>query len=85
LAQTGILIKNPGKNMPGRSLTQETASKSPPHRAWVNTVIARQAVLLALDLRSLTPSQDFHPSGIFMSSLPITVAGPRRHHTGLPY
>ena len=28
------------------------------------TVIVRQAVLLALDLRSLKPSQDNHPSGV---------------------
>ena len=28
------------------------------------TVIVRQAVLLALDLRSLKPSQDDHPSGV---------------------
>jgi hypothetical protein len=62
--QTSPLIKKPGINMPGRSSSTGVASKSPPHRAWVKTVIVRQAVLLALDHRSLTPSQDFHPSGI---------------------
>ena len=57
-------IKNPGKKLPGRSSSTGAASKSPPHRAWVKTVIVEQAVLLALDHSSPKPSQDFHPSGI---------------------
>ena len=49
------------------------------------TAIFRQAVLLALDHSLPKPSQDSYPSGITLSSLPITVAGPRRTSTGLPY
>ena len=49
------------------------------------TVIVKQAVLLAPVLRSSRPSQDFRPSGIFLDLLPVTVAGPRRYFTGLPY
>ena len=57
--------------MPGRSSSAGAASKSPPHRAWVKSVIVRQAVLLALDHSSPKPSQDSHPSGIRWVCSPI--------------
>ncbi|MBU2700322.1 hypothetical protein Ga0466249_001414 [Sporomusaceae bacterium BoRhaA] len=46
------------------------------------TVIVVQAVLLALDHGLLKPSQDKLSQWYFLSSLPITVAGPRRYYTG---
>ena len=48
----------------GKKFNTGAVQKSPPHRAWVKTVIVEQAVLLALDHSSPKPSQDFHPSGI---------------------
>lgn len=56
--------KNPGKIIAGKKFNTGAVSESPPHRAWVKTVIVRQAVLLALDLRSPKPSQNFRSSGI---------------------
>ena len=60
----GFFNKNPGKAIAGKKFNTGAVSGSPPHRAWVKTVIVRQAVLLALDHSSPKPSQDFHPSGI---------------------
>ncbi len=48
-------------------------------------VIIEQAVLLALDHRALKPSQNNMFQWHILSLLPITVAGPRRYFTGLPY
>ena len=56
--------KNPGKINAGKKFNTGAVSESPPHRAWVKTVIVRQAVLLALDLRSPKPSQNFRSSGV---------------------
>ena len=64
---------------------ERPASKIPFPSLVGQTVIVKQAVLLALNHRAAKPSQDFHPSGIFLALLLITVAGPRRHYTGLPY
>ncbi len=66
-----FLIKNPGKKIAGKKFNTGAVQKSPPHRAWVKTVIVEQAVLLALDHSSPKPSQDFHPSGIKWVCSPI--------------
>ncbi len=58
-----FLKKIPAKNA-GKKFNTGAVPKSPPHRAWVKTVIVRQAVLLALDHGSPKPSQDSHPSGV---------------------
>ena len=55
----------------GKKFNTGAVQKSPPHRAWVKTVIVEQAVLLALDHSSPKPSQDFHPSGIRWVCSPI--------------
>jgi len=49
------------------------------------TVIVKQAVLLTSDRRAPIPSQDLKSQWHTMGLLPVTVAGPCRHFTGLPY
>ena len=63
--------KNPGKINAGKKFNTGAVSESPPHRAWVKTVIVRQAVLLALDHSSPKPSQDLRPSGVSWVHSPI--------------
>ncbi len=48
-------------------------------------VIARQAVLLALDHSYSKPSQNTLFQWYILEELLITVAGPRRYYTELPY
>ena len=64
LSSLSFSNKNLGKRIAGKKFNTGAVSESPPHRAWVKTVIVEQAVLLALDHSSPKPSQDFHPSGI---------------------
>ena len=59
--------------------------QSPPHRSQVITVTFKQAVLLTCG-SSLAQTFPRLPSQWhIMGSLPVTVAGPCRFHTGLPY
>lgn len=69
-----------------RNIPKQANAKCNLHPSLVGkTAIIRQAVLLALAHSSPAPSQDSCPSGISSGLLPITVAGPRRYCTGLPY
>gem|GEM_PF-3630441 len=49
------------------------------------SAIVKQAVLLTPDLGLLKPSQNTSFQWYILSLLPVTVAGPRRRFTGLPY
>ena len=63
--------KKSRQKIAGKKINTGTVSESPPHRAWVITVIVRQAVLLALDHSSPKPSQDLRPSGVSWVHSPI--------------
>ena len=64
---------------------QKCISKSPSPSLAGQTVIVNQAVLLAPVHHASASSQESLPSDIYAATLAVTVAGPHRYFTGLPY